>query len=228
MKTPSPPAAFSGSEEDVYKRQVGAYSLSLMLISVGTIGLITFCIGFCGIFPVSYTHLGTGFFKEVNQIPQGLFRKIGSMQHDIRNTAVGMRQHGSLKCFFVHKCHGLALEEIKAVDILGIIADEDILFRLVKEHNGLKERAAALLNILAHGMQIRGEHNGRREQALVILALTLTEELLPPLVHHRNSRLIADANLRLFPTAVQAARGLIDTLTSHGYTCVTVDELRID
>ncbi|MBS6860014.1 MAG: manganese efflux pump [Clostridiales bacterium] len=29
---------------------VGAYSLSLMLISVGTIGLITFCIGFCGVF----------------------------------------------------------------------------------------------------------------------------------------------------------------------------------
>ena len=29
---------------------VGAYSLTLMLVSVGAIGLITFCIGFAGVF----------------------------------------------------------------------------------------------------------------------------------------------------------------------------------
>ena len=41
-------------------------------------------------------------------------------------------------------------------------------------------------------MQVCGEDNGCREQALAVLALALAVQLLPPLVHERVARLVAD------------------------------------
>ena len=66
---------------------------------------------------------------------------------------------------------------------------------LVDEHHGFKQGAAAVLDILAHGVQVGGEDHRGREQALVVLALALAVKLLPPLVHHGIAGLIADHDL---------------------------------
>ena len=51
-------------------------------------------------------------------------------------------------------------------------------------------------------MEICGKHHRGREQALLVLALALAVKLLPPFVHHREARLVADQNLYLFSLAV--------------------------
>ena len=52
-------------------------------------------------------------------------------------------------------------------------------------------------------MQIRGEDDRGGEQALVVLALALAEELLPPLVHHGVAGLVADHDLGALALVVQ-------------------------
>ena len=125
------------------------------------------------------------------------------MNYHIRDPAVGVRQHGSLESLLIDICHRFAFQEIQAVHVFRIVADEEILLRLIKQNNRFKQGTAALLDVLAHGVKIRGEDNGSREQALVVFALALTEELLPPLVHHGEGRLIADKNFNLLALAVK-------------------------
>ena len=103
-----------------------------------------------------------------------------------------MREHGALKGLAVDVRHAAALEEVEAVDIRRVVADDDLVLRLFEQHDGLEEIAATVLNILAHRMQVGREDHGRREQALTVLALALAVELLPPLVHQRVGRLVAD------------------------------------
>ena len=72
---------------------------------------------------------------------------------------------------------------------------------------GLEHDACAVLQELAHGVQVGGEDAGGRHQALLVLALALAEQLLVPLVHHREVRLEAGQRLNALALAVQDVAG---------------------
>ena len=95
-----------------------------------------------------------------------------------------MHENGALKRLPVDEAHGLAREEVQTVHVGGIGAEGDFLLALVKENNGLKHSASAVLDILTQRVQVGGEDNACGEDALVILALALAVELLEPLRHH--------------------------------------------
>ena len=125
------------------------------------------------------------------------------MDDHVGHAAVVVGQHSALKGLLVDKCHGAALQVVQAVHVGGIVAQSNLVLGLVDEHHRLKQSAAAILDILAQRVQIRGEDDRGGEQALVVLALALAEELLPPLVHHGVAGLVADHDLGALALVVQ-------------------------
>ena len=79
--------------------------------------------------------------------------------------------------------HILVRQEVQAVKVALQLFDEQILRRLFHIHDGLEHDAGAFLDELTHGVQVSGEDAACGEQALVVLALALAEQLLIPLVH---------------------------------------------
>ncbi len=69
--------------------------------------------------------------------------------------------------------------------------------------DGLEDGALAVLNPLAHGVEVGGEVDGCGEDALVVLALALAVELLPPFCEVVESGVVVDENLDLLAGAVE-------------------------
>ena len=63
-----------------------------------------------------------------------------------------------------------------------------------KAHDGFHQHPRSLLNVLTHGVQVGGELDGGGEDADAVLALALAVELLPPLGHEPEARLVACEN----------------------------------
>ena len=94
-----------------------------------------------------------------------------------------MRKNRSLERLAVDLGHMLACEEVESVLIVSGSLDNKIALRLSKCDNGLEQRAFALLYVLAERVEVGREYRRSREDSLVLLALALAEELLPPLAH---------------------------------------------
>ena len=112
------------------------------------------------------------------------------------------RPHGLLG----HKGHGLAGQEVQAVHVLGVVGDDELALG-GKLHHGLKHEPLALLDILAHGVQVGGKLHAGGEQALALLALALAVQLLPPLGEEPEAGLIAGQQLHLLTALVQSVAG---------------------
>jgi len=114
-----------------------------------------------------------------------------------------MSQHSAFERFLVDIGHGAILEEVEAIHIFWIVVDIKLLLRLVNQHDRFKHDTAAVLNVLAHGVQVGGENNRCRENSLLIFTFALAEQLLPPFVHHCKRRLVTDEHFNRFALAVQ-------------------------
>ncbi len=95
------------------------------------------------------------------------------MQHHVGHPAVVMGQHRALKGLLVYKGHAAPLKVVEAVHVLGVLPKGHLVLWLVDEHHRLKELPPPVLDILAQRVQVGGEHDGDREQALLVLALAL-------------------------------------------------------
>ena len=76
-----------------------------------------------------------------------------------------------------------------------------------KADGGLQHQPLALLEVLAHGVEVRRELHAGGEEALALLALALAEELLPPLAHEAEGGLVAAEDLHAAARAVEAVAG---------------------
>ena len=105
----------------------------------------------------------------------------------------------------------LAREEVQTVAVHVVVRHDHLLVVGIEAHHGLEHQALALLDVLAHGVQVGGEVNARGEETLVVLALALAVELLPPLRHEAERRLKAGEQFRLLAGAVKCAadRGIL-------------------
>ena len=89
------------------------------------------------------------------------------------------------------KVHGPARQEVQPVAVGGVNGHRCSPAPCGSQaHHCLQQMALPLLDVLAHGVQVRGELHAGREQALALLALALAVELLPPLGHEPEGRLI--------------------------------------
>ena len=103
----------------------------------------------------------------------------------------------------LHKVEGFSFEIVQAVEIFPIQLNGGLFARRREADDGFKQVAFALLDHLTERMQIGGKFRSYRENALSILALALTEELLPPSAERAERRLIAAEHLNFLPLAVE-------------------------
>ena len=114
-----------------------------------------------------------------------------------------MGKDGAFHRLAVDHAHVLIGQEVQAVEVALQLLDEEILCRLFDIDDGLKHEAGTLLDELTHGVQVGGEDAACGEQTLVVLAFALAEQLLVPLVHQGEVRLIALQDLHSLALAVQ-------------------------
>ena len=119
-----------------------------------------------------------------------------------------MGKERSVHRLTVDEVHRLAGEEVEPVAVRFVKWDAHLVLRGRKAHDGLHQHALALLNVLAHGVQVCGKVDACGEEALFLLALALTVELLPPLCHEAERRLEAGEQLHLLAMTVK--------LVAHG------------
>ena len=106
-----------------------------------------------------------------------------------------MGQQGALHGPVPDEVQGLARQEVQPVAVRLVRRDCQLSVGGTQAHHGLKHQALALLDVLAHGVEVRGELHAGGEEALALLALALAEELLPPLRHEPERRVIAGQEL---------------------------------
>ena len=97
----------------------------------------------------------------------------------------------------------LASEEVQAIEILFVGRNNHGAVGVLDGDDGLEDGAFAFLDPLAHRVQVGGEVDRSREDALVVLALRLAVELLPPFGHVMELGLIVDQNLGLLAKLIE-------------------------
>ena len=108
----------------------------------------------------------------------------------------------------VDEVHRLSRKEVEPVAIRFVKGNDHLVLRGRKAHDGLHQHTLALLDVLAHRVEVCGEVDARWEKALFLLALALAVELLPPLGHEAERGLEAREKLHLFALTVE--------LVAHG------------
>ena len=118
-----------------------------------------------------------------------------------------MGQQRTVHGLLADKVHALARQEVQAVAVALVIGHGVFVLRGAEAHHRLEQVALTLLDVLAHGVQVGGKLHTGGEQALVLLALALAVQLLPPLGHKAEAGLIGRQQLDLLPGAVQLIPG---------------------
>ena len=144
--------------------------------------------------------------KEVDQEAHAGLADGGHLDEHIGHTAVHMGQHHAPHGLVCHKGERLASQEVQAVNVLRVVGDQKLALGSEIDH-GLAHEALALLDILAHGVQVCGVLQAGGEQALALLALALAVELFPPLGEEAEAGLVAGQHLHLLAALVQGVAG---------------------
>ena len=98
--------------------------------------------------------------------------------------------------------HTLSGEEVETVEVLIVMREVELAVGSLYRDDCLVDRALAILNPLAHRVQVGGEVARCGEDTLAILAFALTVELLPPFGDKVELGLIVDHNLNLLATFI--------------------------
>ena len=114
-----------------------------------------------------------------------------------------MGQNGAFHGLFVDHREILLRQEIEPVEVFRVRGDEEILLGTAKIHYCLKEVSPPLLDHLPHGVEVGGIGHGSGEKAFVVLTLAFAEELLVPLGHLDEGRLVGNQDLDGFPLPIE-------------------------
>ena len=109
----------------------------------------------------------------------------------------------------VHLVDALACQEVQTVKVLLVRRYCQAGVGLLHRNYSLEDGTLAILNPLTHGVEVGGEVNRCREDALAILTFTLAVELLPPFTQIMELWLIVRHDFNLLAT-------LIDGVTRSG------------
>ena len=152
-----------------------------------------------------------GELKEVDERAERFRADLRQADLGDGHAAGDVRGLGGLHGLFVDVAHLAAGQVVEPVEILVVGRDGDGRSGVVKEDNGLLQHADAVLDILAHGVQVRRQVDGGGEDALAVLALGLAVELLPPLRHEAERGLVGGQNFNILAVRVQglAAHGVL-------------------
>ena len=107
----------------------------------------------------------------------------------------------------VHFINVLAGKVVEAVEVLLVGGDGEAVARGLHGDDRLEDGAFALLNPLAHAVEVGAEIDAGREDALALLTLALAVELFPPLADVVELRLEVDENLNLLASGVKGVTG---------------------
>ena len=91
--------------------------------------------------------------------------------------------------------HIRAGQEIQSVAVQRILGDRQPGAGTAQPDHRFKHDAPPLLDVLAHGVQVRGKVDAGGENALAVLALALAVKLLPPLAHKAEGGIVAGQHL---------------------------------
>ena len=94
--------------------------------------------------------------------------------------------HGAL----IDKVDALSGQVIQTVKIYRLFLDEKLMGRSLELHYSLKHGTLSVLDELSHGVKVGGQIYGSRENTLLILTFALAVQLLPPLCHIVEIRLV--------------------------------------
>ena len=94
---------------------------------------------------------------------------------------------GAISYFnFARRIKTLSCNIIKAVRILRVFRDNDIMLRFIDLQKSLKYRALGLLHPLPHGMKICGHDKRGRKNTFALLTFAFAKKLLKPFRHIKN------------------------------------------
>ena len=114
-----------------------------------------------------------------------------------------MGQHRSHLGHAVHLADALARQIVQAVQIVRIGRDLQRMPRMTDADDRFHQRPLALLNVLPHRVQVGRQRHAGRENSFALLAFALSVELLPPLGHIKQLRIVAAQNLDLAALAIE-------------------------
>ena len=114
-----------------------------------------------------------------------------------------MGQQGTLHGPVPDEVHGLAGQEVQTVAVALIPGHQQLVLGGAQADDGLEHQPLALLDVLAHGVEVGGELHAGGEQALAVLTLALAVELLPPFAHEPEGGIVAAQDLHGAAGAVQ-------------------------
>ena len=102
-------------------------------------------------------------------------------------------------------------QEVQPVEVLPVSLDQHFGGGFGHRNDRLEQGALAVLDILAHRVQVGRQRDARREDALALLALALAVELFPPLVDILQFRLVGTQDFDLLASVVEdVAHGGVD------------------
>ena len=118
-----------------------------------------------------------------------------------------MGKKGALHGLVPDIIHRLSGQEVQPVAVDLILGYQQLVLGSSQTDHSLKHDAPPGLDILAHGVKVRGELHAGGEEALAVLALALAVELLPPLGKEAEPGLITGQNFDFLTLGVQIAPG---------------------
>ena len=122
---------------------------------------------------------------------------------EVRHLTVHVCETRALAGDLVDFVDGAVLQIVQVVEVLGIFGDVDAVVDRIDGEDGLEHLARAFLDVLPEGVQVGGEDGAGGEDALVLLALALTEELLKPFDEVEQLRFEGGEQLDLQPAFIE-------------------------
>ena len=163
---------------------------------------------------IDFQHIAAdaaGFFEEVEELADVVLVDFREGNLEVGHTAIDV---GELRAEFGHLVHlidVLAGHEVEAVQVGVVGRNYDGVLGLFDGDNRLEDGAFAVLNPLAHRVQVGREIDGSGEDSLVVFTLALAVELFPPLGDVVQLRVEVAENLDLLARLVKfVARGSVD------------------
>ena len=118
-----------------------------------------------------------------------------------------MGQAGAQLGHLVDLVHATAGQVVQPVEVVGVRGDGERALGGVDRNDRLEDRPLALLDPLAHRVEVGGEVDSGGEEAAVVLALALAVELLPPLANVVQLGVEIGQDLDLLALAIERLAG---------------------
>ena len=143
------------------------------------------------------TAYGTAHFEEVDEFAEVVLVDFRDGDAEVRHLTIDVCEARALAGDLVDFVDGAVLQIVQIVEVFGILGDVDAVVDRIDGEDGLEHLARALLNVLTEGVQVGGEDGAGGEDALVLLAFALAEELLEPFDEVEELRLERGEQLHL-------------------------------